>query len=462
MNKAVIKSHLASDMMAAGCLALLACAAIFRSGALLPEARRWLAIASLVVTVGWLVLASFRPTPAADDATTRPAETVKHPRLNLRSPTAQLVPLAVLGLFALLSSLWSLDATSSLWSGATLVAGIAYLRSGQVLGQARVGRWPVVPVALACFGSLVSLISLVAFWERSDQWAQFIEGRLNLLGPFGYANAMAGFLILTLPATFAICAQALTPVTRRIEAGHQARGDRRSWVMATVSLAGMFLQGLALYLTRSLGAALALAVAIVLLLGVRLIAKIATRVAEGSPRRGLGIGAAAVGLVATLVAVLSTHRGWVDLVWNHGLSDSHRVQTWQAAVETAKLRPIAGWGSDSFFLAYQPQHTTSVTRFAHNLILQQWVELGLIGLVLLAAVLAVILVAPAARAQRQPLTHWQSLLCWSILAFVLQNLVDLSWYFPALFYLLLIISGSVWSTAASVPGRPSASNAMMP
>ena len=439
-----------SGAAAATALLVLATVAIFRSGALLPSDRRWLTLGSFLVAFVWLAMVSLWSGPEKGSSAT--VASWRDPR----GPVVQLLPLAALGVYALLSSLWSLDPTTTLWAAAATMAGLAYLRAGQVLGASRLRRRAVVPLFFAALGSLIALASLIAFYANVEQWTQVLVGVRHVLGPFGYANATAGLLTLTIPATVAACIESVASRSSRRQfvpaTSHRSSGrppqprDRASRLLFGLFAAGLILQGWALYYTRSRGAMLALAGALAVLVLVRAARAVVLSPRLSSTRAQVVAGAAcALPAVAIVAAFVASPRLFAA-VWTRGLATEHRIKTWEAAIEAAREQPLVGWGGDTFFLAYQPYHTTSVTRFAHNLFLQQWVELGAIGLVLLLAVLAVVVVVPAVRGLRAPMLSWRPLLAWAVLAFVLHNVVDLTWYFPALLFLFLVAGGSVWDT----------------
>ena len=141
-------------------------------------------------------------------------------------------------------------------------------------------------------------------------------------------------------------------------------------------------------------------------------------------------------------------------------ADQNRLQIWHAAAQAAGRRPILGYGSDTFFSAYMPFRIpwSAPARYAHNLFVQQWVELGVAGVAALVGTLMFLLARPVARRTlwgREP-GFW---LLFGPVAIVLQNLVDITWYFPAIYLLFLFEAGvlSAWSLDARVAdGSPAA------
>ena len=120
-----------------------------------------------------------------------------------------------------------------------------------------------------------------------------------------------------------------------------------------------------------------------------------------------------------------------------------RVANWEAAVETASDRPLAGFGSLAFYQASLPYQDPPAVLFAHNLPLETWVELGVAG-----ALLVVILYGGSATlvwSRRRSAAAW--LLAPAVLAFLAANLFDWPWHIPA--------SGAVFALAlGAIAGTP--------
>jgi O-antigen ligase len=89
-----------------------------------------------------------------------------------------------------------------------------------------------------------------------------------------------------------------------------------------------------------------------------------------------------------------------------GGSGSLRIELWQATVRMIAARPWVGYGPDQFLYAYLPRYVQPAaweerfTAHAHNLVLDSWVRLGIIGgaFSLLAVAICARLAARAARA----------------------------------------------------------------
>jgi O-antigen ligase len=126
-----------------------------------------------------------------------------------------------------------------------------------------------------------------------------------------------------------------------------------------------------------------------------------------------------------------------------GADPSHgRVGLWRASLATAGERPLQGFGVGTFLEAsreHQLDERPIPTRFAHDLALQEWVELGVLGLL---AVLAwyVAVASTLARELWPPTTNGAGwLLAPAVGAFPLANLLDWPW--------ALTGAGVVWALA---------------
>jgi O-antigen ligase len=136
-----------------------------------------------------------------------------------------------------------------------------------------------------------------------------------------------------------------------------------------------------------------------------------------------------------------------------GADPSHgRVGLWRAAVDTAVARPVRGYGAGAFLDATQARQLKErpvPTRFAHDLGLQLWVELGVAGLLAVLAWYAA--VAWTLADELRSRAAW--LLAPAIAAFPLATLLDWPW--------ALTGAGALWALAAGglVAARGPASRA---
>jgi O-antigen ligase len=159
-------------------------------------------------------------------------------------------------------------------------------------------------------------------------------------------------------------------------------------------------------------------------------------VTNSSGPRGRWIAVVALAAVAaTAGGVLADRGGGCGGEATHG-----RVGIWRASIATARERPLDGFGSGTFLAAsrdHQLDQRPRPTRFAHNLALEAWVELGIAGLLLVIAwygAVAWLLL----RAVRVGGRAW--LLVPYAAAFPLANLLDWPWH--------LLGAGMLWAVVA--------------
>ncbi|MFH0916548.1 MAG: O-antigen ligase family protein [bacterium] len=304
---------------------------------------------------------------------------------------------------------------------------------------------------------LVSLVSIVALSLRVPLFTQELDGQLLPTGTFGYANAFAGFLLLTMAST-----AALFTGLPGSETGHSGGMEQLLGRHKHLLLGGMLApQVAAMVLTRARAVLALLAFLVVCVL---ILQTLGTHgVAGGSRRWRFGFvvlliaGLLAGGMliwreVAPQMAVSglpapTTQTGTAlasqDIV--PMTSDAFRIKTWMAAVKAMRERPVLGYGLDTFYQAYSPFKLGGRTAYAHDLLVQQLVELGAVGAILLAGFVVMVAVRPARRILTGSLTQPQVPLLLGLQAFLLQNLVDLSWYFPALFMVFSLLCGVMLS-----------------
>ena len=127
------------------------------------------------------------------------------------------------------------------------------------------------------------------------------------------------------------------------------------------------------------------------------------------------------------------------------LSNDDRTVLWHAAWKQFEAHPIVGSGAGSFGRWWLAHRTVGYyfVQDTHNLYLQTLGELGLVGIVLLAVMLGVPLVA-AVRARRHPLV---APALGGYVAYLVHAAVDWDWQMPAV-TLLALFAGAAIVTAA--------------
>jgi O-antigen ligase len=370
--------------------------------------------------------------------------------------------LAALALVTALTAAWTTGAPSDAARDAAAVLALCAV----VVAAASVpGPWPHAGVVLiAAVGSAIS--GIAATIATSEPLALDLCGSWRPAGPFEYPPALALVCAGALPV--ALCAATERRRTFAVP------GAVAAWLLATTvaltaNRSGIGLSALAVTMcvalaprARAVGpVALAVIVATAasaLILhgdlaragdGARLLALLPTALVVaaalwtgGSPRSAWPrarwtalVGIAAV--LATTAVVLGDRGSPCGADPSHG-----RVGIWRAALHTAQDRPLQGYGAGTFLAATrerQLEERAVPTRFAHDLALQEWVELGIAGLL---AVLAwyVTVGWTLARELWPPRVNpaaW--LLAPAVAAFPLANLLDWPW--------ALMGAGVLWAIA---------------
>lgn len=293
---------------------------------------------------------------------------------------------------------------------------LAYLLAGALaadIGREEPRLERVLLAAILTSGILVTAVGLFRLLQRSDEGLY----ALVLTGPFGYPNAMAGFLLLTAGVALAMTRDGRTP---SIRAGAMVTGG--------LALIGVLL-------TRSRGARLAA--------GAGLVVWLVLVRRKGGPRHRLWMWLGGCGLLAALA--------WLS--WNWGsfpaslsrLADrpeaSSLVWRWQILQWTwamARDHPWWGVGPGAFPVAlthYQRIPYVSGEN-PHNLYLELAAEYGLPAAILAVITLGGFLGRVGTAIRRAPdsdPTRWrQAALLAALVAFAVHSLVDLDWSFPAI------------------------------
>jgi hypothetical protein len=223
-----------------------------------------------------------------------------------------------------------------------------------------------------------------------------------------YPNALAGVILLALPATLGVLWQS----RRLLTVG------ARAFLIGVVGLAALA----CLYWSGSKGGWLLL-----LLLG--LVALLRLRF----PKRLKWVLIAVI-LVVGLTGFMLKYAGFFQ---RGAKSVSARFDYWEAAVKTAAANPVVGTGPGTFGVAYKTikRPESEMSRLAHNDYLQQASDSGLPGFVAYVALIAGSLrcgwpkLEAKAGSPENTLRFciWLGFLGWS-----LQSLVEFSLYIPAL------------------------------
>jgi O-antigen ligase len=431
-------------------------------------AWRWAPLlAAVAVAIAWRggYTADGRGVVAALAGLAALAALAATPELAARAARHPIVTtLAALAAITALSAVWTRTAAAPALRDAAAVLALCAVFVAAASLPAPGGHAAALLVA-ALASAIVGLVATIA---TSDPLAFDICGSWRPAGPFEYPPALALVCAGALPA-----AMGLATDRRRAQA---AAGALAGWLLVTTVIltanrSAVALTALAATLCVALaprgrrvgpvvGAVAIAAAASALVLhgdlaragdGARLLALLpaaAVALIPGARPGAYGRGrwtavVAAVGILGTAAVVVGARATGCGGDTSHG-----RTGIWRAAIDTAAERPLRGYGAGAFLAATrarQLEERPVPTRFAHDLGLQEWVELGVAGLLAVLAWYAAVgwtLVREAAPANRGA---W--LLAPAVAAFPLANLLDWPW--------ALTGAGALWALAAGglVAGR---------
>jgi putative inorganic carbon (HCO3(-)) transporter len=202
------------------------------------------------------------------------------------------------------------------------------------------------------------LISLIGFWQyATDERLITAEAGLRRIrGFYGSPNNLGLFLGRVLPFTFALVLW--------------WKSSRTIWLVAFLIIA------VAIVLTFSIGAWLAVAVSMLVVAGL-----------TGRRGRRLAFRGAAVAVVIGALAAWRIPRigSHFDLQWGTSFI---RLEVWQSAARMLVMHPIQGIGLDNFLYYYQHGYRLPTAwqepdlSHPHNFIFDFWLSLGMPGIVL--------------------------------------------------------------------------------
>ncbi len=301
--------------------------------------------------------------------------------------------LGALAALAMLSAVWAADPEAALAEGTRLAlyAGVFVV----VAGVLRIGDVAALADGLAAGIAAIALIALASRWFPSvvdpgalPRVVPAVQSRLSY--PLQYWNGLGMLLAAGIPL---LVGRALAP---------------RPAIVRGLAVAGAVAAGIAIYYTSSRGAVLVAVSGLVVfaIAGGRARVLARPRLSRGAAI-AVGVGVVAAGALAVLV--IDPAERWErftappdataaadapGFVASHLLSGtgSGRWQFWSAAVDAFESRPVAGRGMGGYESWWAQHGTLSDTvRDAHSLGLQTLAELGLFGVGLLLAFVAVAL-----------------------------------------------------------------------
>jgi len=391
--------------------------------------------------------------------------------------------LALVGLAALsaVSAAWSVASSEDALRWGAVIAGLALVAVAAWIASARVGVLPIAAV-IAAVAAVAGLVGLYGAGARVAPLAERLGGQWSPGGPLEYSPALALMQVSALPVLWfgmsrrrsdgfvlaaacgaAVAGSVLALAGSRVQLAIAAAvvvgcvvaarlvGRSPIAILAAAALAATAggaadaIAGgyVAPYVTGGDAPRLAgLAAVVICGGGLWLLQRrtLSAAVAGGSRwARAIAVVAVTVPLAGALVAAAVTPDSGQEAEPVSGFTHG-RTELWRAAIDTAEDRPFEGSGALSFYAASIQYQDPPPVRFAHNLPLESWAELGAGG-----AALALILYGGSAGlvwSRRRSAAAW--LLGPAVLGFLTANLFDWPWHVP--------VSGAIFAIALGALG----------
>jgi putative inorganic carbon (HCO3(-)) transporter len=184
-----------------------------------------------------------------------------------------------------------------------------------------------------------------------------------------------------------------------------------------------------------------------------------------SHRRRLALlGVAAAGALALALAPPIRLRVLIELQNAYGSSVDSRIELWSAALRLIRARPLLGAGLSGFPDRITPYfthfHTEANFVDPHNIVLNFWVETGLLGLLAMAWIVGAAVVTCVRGWVSLPAAWrpYQLGVLLAMVAVVVHGLVDVPYFKNDLsleFWALLAVSWAGWAWSPGTGGRSS-------
>jgi putative inorganic carbon (hco3(-)) transporter len=315
--------------------------------------------------------------------------------------------LAVAAAASLASLAWHHDRTSV--APALAVTGVVVIVAAATTVRPLLDRF--LPVVVLGLGMTVATAGLAGLVLRAEPLAERIDGVWRAGGTFEYPPALGVFTVCALAYALALHATGtLDRITTLVAAGVLVAGaaatfDRVTWV-ETVAVAALF----------------------------------AAR--EPATRRTVALLAtvAATGAVAAL-AISHPSQAALERHLRHGALSSRRT-AWSHAWHAAGRHPLLGYGPGRYLASYADSSSNGApVAEAHNAVLEESVEAGLIaGLGVAAALAAMLATGVAAAARGGPVRAAHGVTATVV---ALSGLYDFTWSFAP-----LVLLGALAAVAA--------------
>ena len=315
--------------------------------------------------------------------------------------------LFALSVWSGLSAVWSLDASASLRElERNAVYGAGFVSA---LGLLRFGGRAAVAAGVALGTAAVAGYSLIDF--AAGRGRSVFDWSVPA-APIGYANALAALGVLGAIATLSLAAAAPTARAR----------------LAWLSLLAVL--GPTIVLTRSVGTVLAGGIAVMIGLAAWTSPSLRRR-----PRGAVACVLVAAALVAAGAVIGQGH-----------VRRNDRVAYWRVAAKDFESHVAVGSGAGTYagYWDRHPERSYFAPFHAHSLYLETAAELGVVGLALLVAMLALPI---GSIGGREPIRLGAA--C-GFLAFALHSAVDWDWDVPVVTIAALFLA----SVAVAQSARP--------
>jgi O-antigen ligase len=234
--------------------------------------------------------------------------------------------------------------------------------------SSRRGLWRMADFFIAA-AVVASLVGLAQFALGADVLA--VQGVSRVSGVYNHPNNFALYLGRALP--FAVCVGIFLPYGWR----------KVLYLMAALPMA------LAAILTYSRGAYVAVTLAVLVAVVVGLICK--PHRAKHGPKRWLRVGSSAAAVLVLVALITAASLPRLPERIGHVGSVLIRARIWDSGLRMLADHPILGVGPDQFLNQYQSRYITQEQRdlhedwlsHPHNILLDYWLNLGILGVFIL-------------------------------------------------------------------------------
>ena len=319
-----------------------------------------------------------------------------------------------------LSRLWSVDGSQPDLEARRCLLYAAVLLALVTCVERHSASWLLVGIFAGILGvSGYALVDRIVW--GADEIETSVQGA-RLVGTMGYSNGLG----------------ALAAMGIVLGVGLASSTSRRG--VAAGVLAGVVVLAVALTLTESAGAMLALAAGFACLLAL----------ASGHPRHRV-LATLAAGLLpigAAVALLLATGRASVGVP---ALSLGVREHYWRVAADDVAAHPLHGAGAGSFRVSWlEERRIAANARDAHSVYIETFGELGLVGLVLVAVVILIpVVIGIRGRDDLLVATATSA-----FVVYALHAAIDWDWELPAVTMTALGCAAAVLGlTTARRPGR---------